>query len=139
MTSHNIAMALRSAYLSMHRATNSVLSKHKVTADQFVCLVILSEGIGLTQQELTKKANSDPNTIRAMLLLLQKRGLISRKDHPADGRAFSVSLTKKGKLRYEKLAEELKPVRDSMLTIFSEKETESLFHFLNRISQELNK
>ena len=135
MTSHNIAMALRSAYLSMHRATNSVLSKHKVTADQFVCLVILSESIGLTQQELTKKANSDPNTIRAMLLLLQKRGLITRKDHPEDGRAFIVALTKKGRMLFDKLVEELKPVRDSMLTIFTDKETESLFHFLDRISQ----
>jgi len=139
MTSHNIVMALRSAYLSMHRATNSVLSKHKVTADQFVCLVILSESVGLTQQELTKKANSDPNTIRAMLLLLQKRGLITRKDHPKDGRAFIVALTKKGRMLFDKLVEELKPVRDSMLTIFTDKETESLFHFLNRISQELNK
>ncbi|MFA7419607.1 MAG: MarR family transcriptional regulator [Melioribacteraceae bacterium] len=139
MTSHNIAMALRSAYLSMHRATNSVLSKHKVTADQFVCLVILSESFGLTQQELTKKANSDPNTIRAMLLLLQKRGLITRKDHPEDGRAFIVALTKKGRMLFDKLVEELKPVRDSMLTLFTEEETESLFHFLNRISQELNK
>lgn len=139
MTSHNIAMALRSAYLSMHRATNSVLSKHKVTADQFVCLVILSECIGLTQQELTKKANSDPNTIRAMLLLLQKRGLITRKDHPEDGRAFIVALTKKGRMLFDKLVEELKPVRNSMLTLFTEKETESFFHFLNRISQELNK
>lgn len=139
MTSHNIAMALRSAYLSMHRATNSVLSKHKVTADQFVCLVILSESFGLMQQELTKKANSDPNTIRAMLLLLQKRGLITRKDHPEDGRAFIVALTKKGRMLFDKLVEELKPVRDCMLTLFTEKETESLFHFLNRISQELNK
>ncbi len=139
MTSHNIAMALRSAYLSMHRATNSVLYKHKVTADQFVCLVILSESIGLTQQELTKKANSDPNTIRAMLLLLLKRGLITRKDHPEDGRAFIVALTKKGRTLFDKLVEELKPVRESMLTLFTEKETESLFHFLNRISQELNR
>jgi DNA-binding MarR family transcriptional regulator len=104
-----------------------------------VCLVILSESIGLTQQELTKKANSDPNTIRAMLLLLLKRGLITRKDHPEDGRAFIVALTKKGRTLFDKLVEELKPVRESMLTLFTEKETESLFHFLNRISQELNR
>ncbi|RPI00517.1 MAG: MarR family transcriptional regulator, partial [Calditrichaeota bacterium] len=72
----NIAMVLRAAYLSMHRQTNTFLSKSGVTADQFVCLVILDDEDGITQQELATRATSDPNTISAMLALLEKQNLV---------------------------------------------------------------
>ncbi len=38
-------------------------------------------------------------TVRAMLLLLQDRGLVARQRHPDDGRARSVALTALGGLR----------------------------------------
>ncbi len=132
-------MALREAYLTMHRQTNVYILKYGITADQFVCLSILNEHQDITQQELVRHATSDPNTIRAMLLLLEKRELVKRVDHPNDGRAWVVSLTKKGKQLYKKLDEELIPVRQKMLSMFSMKEMKSLYETLNIISRELNK
>ena len=82
MEIYKIPMNLRAAYLSMHRMTNAHLSKHGVTADQFVCLSILFEKDGLTQKELVQSATSDPNTIRAMLVLLENQGFIARDVHP---------------------------------------------------------
>ncbi len=38
MSGHELAMALRLAYLTMHRRTDAVLAKHGVTADQFVSI-----------------------------------------------------------------------------------------------------
>ena len=73
MEAYKIPMNLRAAYLSMHRQTNAHLARFGVTADQFVCLLILAEEDGIIQQELVKRATSDPNTIRAMLVLLEKR------------------------------------------------------------------
>ncbi len=139
MKTPNIAMALREAYLTMHRQTNVYILKYGITADQFVCMSILNEHHDITQQELVRHATSDPNTIRAMLLLLEKRELVKRVDHPNDGRAWVVSLTKKGKQLYKKLDEELIPVRQKMLSMFSMKELKSMYESLNIISRELNK
>ncbi|MBN1895611.1 MarR family transcriptional regulator [bacterium] len=109
---HNLVMALRAAYLSMHRQTNAHLAAVGVTADQFVCLALLAEEDGITQQELVRRATSDPNTIRAMLMLLEKRGLVKRERHPTDGRARHVTLTPRGRAVYRRSMEELKEVQD---------------------------
>ena len=70
---HEIAMALRSAYWAMHRRADALLARHRVTADQFVLLSLLSEEDegareigstsenGVTQQELVRRASSDPS------------------------------------------------------------------------------
>ena len=75
---HEIAMSLRAAYWTMHRQTMAILSKRHMTADQFVLLALLSEQDKITQQELVRRASSDPNTIRAMLVLMESRGLLTR-------------------------------------------------------------
>ncbi|MFH1195776.1 MAG: MarR family transcriptional regulator [bacterium] len=137
--SPNISMALRAAYLSMHRLSNLHLIDYGITADQFVCLSILYDNPGITQQELAKLAASDANTIRAMLLLLEKKGLVIRKDHPGDGRAFHVSLTRKGENTYEKSSEALDPVRERMFNFINENEADILYTKLIRMSEELNK
>lgn len=129
----NIAMALRAAYLSLHRQTNLYLIKHNVTADQFVCLAILNEEDGLTQRELSIRAMSDPNTISAMLILLENQKLITRKDHPRDKRAKKVYLTKKGTSIFEKLIKELKPVRAKMIAALSQNETTNTIDSLTKI------
>jgi DNA-binding MarR family transcriptional regulator len=109
---HDIAMALRAAYLSMHRQTNAHLAAVGITADQFVCLALLAEEDGITQQELVRRANSDPNTIRAMLMILEKRGLVRREKHPTDGRARHVTLTFRGRTVYRRSLKEVKEVQD---------------------------
>lgn len=129
----NIAMALRAAYLSLHRQTNLYLIKHKVTADQFVCLAILNEEDGITQRELSIRAMSDPNTISAMLVLLENQKLITRKDHPEDRRAKKVYLTKKGISIFEELIKGLKPVREKMIAALTENETEKTINALTKI------
>jgi DNA-binding MarR family transcriptional regulator len=62
-------------------------AKLGVTADQFVLLATLARGHALTQRELAARMPSDPSTVRAMLVLLEERGLVSRDTHPTDGRA----------------------------------------------------
>ena len=91
--SHKIPMALRAAYLSMYRQTNAHLVPYGVTVDQFVCLHLLIEEDGIIKQDLVKSATSDPNSMRAMLVILEKRGYIERHRHHQDGRARVVKIT----------------------------------------------
>jgi DNA-binding MarR family transcriptional regulator len=132
-TGHDIAMGLRAAYLSMHRQTNSHLAPFGVTADQFVLLALLSEQDGITQQELVRRASSDPNTIRAMLVLLENRGLVARGQHPTDGRALRVTLTRKGRQAYAKQSAGIKCLQDRLSALFKAEEAETLIMFLDGI------
>src|SRR5215469_16859641 len=102
-TGREIVRALRAAYLALHRQTNDCFAKDGVTADQFVLLSALADADAMTQQELVRRVSSDPNTVRAMLLLLEGRGLVARERHPSDGRARCVTLTVKGRQVFKKL------------------------------------
>jgi len=126
---------LRAAYFAMHRASDSYFTHHGITADQFVLLARLGEQDAVMQQDLVRRAASDPSTVRAMLVLLEGRGLVVRERHPADGRVREVKLTTKGRRLYERLWQSSEPIRARLLADFSEKEAEQLPGFLRRLSQ----
>jgi DNA-binding MarR family transcriptional regulator len=131
---HEIAMGLRAAYWAMHRQTEAGMAACGVTADQFVLLSLLAERDGITQQELVRRASSDANTIRAMLILLEKRGLVTRDRHPTDGRARSVALTRKGRRTHERLWNQSEEVRERLLAAFQPQDADLIVEFLARIS-----
>jgi len=132
---HDMAMGLRAAYWAMHRQTEACLARRGVTADQFVLLALLAERDGISQQELVRRASSDANTVRAMLVLLESRGLVVRGQHPTDGRARKVILTRKGRQIYGRLWVESEPVRQRLLNAFETEETDTLVDFLARIGE----
>jgi DNA-binding MarR family transcriptional regulator len=130
---HSLAMALRNAYLTMHRKADTYFARFGVTADQLVLLQILADEGAATQQQLVKRASSDPNTVRAMLLLLEGRGFVSRKPHPVDGRARSVSLTKKGRRVCERLDSAREPFLAQMVSVYQPEEVALLLELLGRL------
>ena len=136
MTSgREIARALRAAYLAMHRQTNDCFVRDGVTADQFALLSALADADAVTQQELVRRISSDPNTVRAMLLLLEGRGLVAREPHPADGRARCVTLTGKGRQIFEKLLKTGEPLRARLLAAFRPNEVTALVELLHRVAE----
>jgi DNA-binding MarR family transcriptional regulator len=134
MTGHDVAMALRNAYLTFHRQADAHFAGRGVTADQFVLLAALAEGDAVTQQDLVRRVSSDANTVRAMLLLLEGRGFVARRLHPTDGRARSVVLTAKGRRLFEKLRAGSEPLRTQLLAAFRPDELQILLAFLSRIA-----
>src|SRR3954451_1580465 len=114
---------LRAAYFAMHRVSDAHFSRHGVTADQFVLLACLAEQDAITQQELARRASSDPSTVRAMLVLLEGRGLVARARHAADRRARVVTLTANGRRLFGRLWQMSEPIRVQLLAGFSAEET----------------
>jgi DNA-binding MarR family transcriptional regulator len=136
MTSgREIARALRAAYLALHRQTNDCFAKDGVTADQFVLLSALADADAVIQQELVRRVGSDPNTVRAMLLLLEDRGLVARQRHPSDGRARCVTLTVKGRQVFKKLWTKSEPLRARLLAAFRPNEVAALLGLLGRVAE----
>jgi DNA-binding MarR family transcriptional regulator len=134
---HDIALALRAAYLAMHRGSDAAFAPHGLTADQFVLLCLLAQGDALTQSELARRAASDPNTVRAMLLLLERRGLVARQSHPTDRRARSVALTAKGRRVYASAWAAGEPVRARLLGALRRHEVPDLLDLLGRVTRAL--
>jgi DNA-binding MarR family transcriptional regulator len=134
-TGHDLAMALRAAYLAMHRRTDAALTRHRVTADQFVLLAALAGGEAVTQKDLGRRTASDPNTVRAMLLILERQGLVGRRPHPTDGRARTVDLTPKGRRLYAALWAATGPVRQELTAALSPDDGEALLGLLARITR----
>jgi DNA-binding MarR family transcriptional regulator len=139
ITAHQLAMALRIAYLTLHRQTNVALARSLITADQFVVLTALAEERAITQRELVERTSSDPNTLRAMLVLLEERSLIERPPHPTDGRARSVALTPAGRKMQQKLWRQSNSLRRRMLAEFTDDEADTLGQFLDRFRDCLTK
>src|SRR5262249_48274807 len=133
-TGHEVAMALRAASLALHRQTNDCFTNDGVTADQFVLLAALAQADAVTQQDLVRRVSSDPNTVRAMLLLLEGRGLVARERHPADGRARCVTLTARGWQAYEKLLAKSEPLRAQLLAAIRPGEVTTLLGILRRVA-----
>lgn len=136
MTSgREVARVLRRAYLALHRQTNDCFARDGVTADQFVLLAALAESDAVTQQELVRRISSDPNTVRAMLLLLEGRGLVVRERHPIDGRARCVTLTVKGRRVFQKLLTKSEHLRVRLLSAFQPDEVAALVDLLHRVAE----
>ena len=134
---HDLAMALRAAYLALHRRSDARFARRGVTADQFVLLAALAGADAVTQRELAARTGSDPNTVRAMLVLLEDRGLVARAPHPTDGRARTVTLTPAGRRAHRQLWRDGEPVRERLFAALKPGEADTLFDLLTRITAAL--
>ena len=136
-TRERLPLELRTAYLALHRRSDMQFAKFGVTADQFVLLATLARGHALTQRELAARMSSDPSTVRAMLVLLEERGLVSRNTHPTDGRARTVALTDSGLRKFRQVFKAGQTIRDEMVNSLTAAETRSLVKLLRRVSKSL--
>lgn len=132
-----LPLALRAAYLAMHRQSEARFEKYGITADQFVLLAALSDGEALTQRELAKRMSSDPSTVRAMLVLLENQGPVRRAPHPTDSRARTAALTTAGKRKFRQLWNAGESIRTHMVDSLTVKNATKLIAMLEQLAEAL--
>lgn len=132
-----LPLVLRTAYLTLHRRSDAVFAEYGITADQFVLLATLARSQAMTQRELAARMPSDPSTVRAMLVLLEKQGLVTREAHPTDARARTVRLTKVGVRTYQQAFDAGQEIRDQMAESLSASESRMLLSLLQRMTESL--
>jgi DNA-binding MarR family transcriptional regulator len=130
---YELGMLLRKAYLSFQRRANSRLIKHGVTADQFVLLSVLVQEEGLTQIAIVERTSSDPNTVAAILSLLERRRLIRRETHERDRRARCVFLTPEGRRVQRRGAKEAQPLLAALWSCTPGADRMQIGRFLKRV------
>jgi DNA-binding MarR family transcriptional regulator len=131
-------MHLRAAYARLRRSSNVIFSTFGMTTDQFVLFTVLARKGVATQQELVRECYSDTATIGAMLSLLEAKGLITRTEHPRDGRARSVRLTRAGRRLAEDMRRSSSALRIDLAALFNQQELRKLTELLERIASALH-
>ncbi len=73
------------------------IEPYELTPPQFGLLAFLWQQDGLTQVELSEKAQIDRSTVGGLIDRLERSGLLERRQHPQDRRAYKIHLTEQGK------------------------------------------
>lgn len=87
--------------------------------------------------------SSDPSTVRAMLVLLEERGLVERATHPTDAHARTVALTEERRRTFQELWTAGEPIRAQMLGALKPNEAETLVgspkHWTSNLDQSVER
>ncbi len=101
--SRRLPILLRRAWYGLNQTFRRRIAHLEITPDQFTALRTIAEAgeEGLGQSQLTVLMASDPNTIASLLTRMQRNGLIGRRVHEKDRRAYRIRILPKGRERFE--------------------------------------
>src|SRR6201992_1930233 len=97
----SIGFALKMAQQALRTHLDAALQKIGLTTPQYAVLNFLEIEPGASNAELARRAFVPPQTMQAILVALERAGLISRTPHPEHGRVQMTKLTAKGRKALE--------------------------------------
>lgn len=94
------------AHTAMFRHLSALMKQHNlpITPDQFRLLSHLWQKDGLQQNELALCTNRNRANVTRVIDILEREGIVERKDDSNDRRVFRIYLTEKGKSIKEQTA-----------------------------------
>ena len=93
----SIGFLLSKAYQRAWAILREEIEQYDLTPPQFALLAFLWQQDGLTQVELSEKGQIDRSTVGGLIDRLERSGLLERRQHPQDRRAYLIYLTEQGK------------------------------------------
>ncbi len=122
---------LRRCWYNLNQTFRRRIAHIGVTPDQFTVMRTLIEGNpkGLSQRELADLMSSDANTMASLLERMEAQGLVERKHHEKDRRAYRIRLKPIGRRKYEEVREIAVALQLEVLSVLpAEKREEFLEH-----------
>lgn len=99
---HQLCFALYAATHSITRAYRSALDQAGITYTQYLVMLVLWEGDGISVGKIARRLELDPATLTPMLKRLEAADFIARERNLQDERIVEITLTKMGKkLKHE--------------------------------------
>lgn len=93
----SIGFLLSKCYQRAWALLREEIDPYELTPPQFGLLSFLWQQDGLTQVELSEKGQVDRSTVGGLIDRLEKNGLLERRQHPQDRRAYQIWLTQRGR------------------------------------------
>ncbi len=115
----HIIQRMRRAFLSICRCGDTLFNPYGITTDQYGLMLAVYREPGIRQADIGNIVFAEPNTITAMLSLLEKRGILRRRPSPTDGRTRLIFLTTRGEKMTQRLSEESVEMRRLLYECFS--------------------
>src|ERR1700685_2008204 len=92
-----IGFALKLAQQALRTRLDSGLREIGLTTPQYAVLNFLKDEAGASNATLARRAFVTPQTMQAILVALERSGLIARTPHPEHGRVQTTELTALGR------------------------------------------
>jgi DNA-binding MarR family transcriptional regulator len=99
-------------------------------------LRVVAQADGLSQQALGERLGVFPSRLVGMLDELEGRGLVERRDNPADRRSYAIFLTDAGRAALDQIRRVGEEHQDALCAALSESERAQLAGLLARIAAE---
>jgi DNA-binding MarR family transcriptional regulator len=115
-----------------HTRIAAALDSIGLTPALFGVLNVLGARDGPMQQEISSAMGIDPSTMVALIDELENTGLVKRRPHPRDRRAYEVSITPKGHRVLEQARGMATQVEDEVLRGLTAGERRELRTLLRR-------
>ena len=88
--------------LAMTQAYKPLLAEIGLTYPQYIVMLVLWEGDGLTVKALAERLNQDSGSVTPVIKRLEAEGLVLRKRDPRDERNLALTLTPQGRALRER-------------------------------------
>lgn len=108
-----------------------------IVPGQFAALLELWMNDGQTQKTLVEKLDIEQATLANTLARMERDGLITRKEHPTDGRARIIRLTEKAWAIREEAYEAANATNEKALSSLSDEEREQFISIMRKIVDEM--
>jgi DNA-binding MarR family transcriptional regulator len=119
------------------RAINARLRTYGLDYPRWRVLAVLQEHSGATMGRLADLTSVDRTTLTRTLGLMEKAGLVTRRERESDRRSLAISLTANGRRMFARILPLTLAETDRALTGFSPEEIGSLRDGLKRITDNL--
>jgi DNA-binding MarR family transcriptional regulator len=133
-------------YLHFLGVASDILAAQQAFYDRFdlsegklVILLLLRQepGAGMTPSQLAEAAGVTRGTITGLLAGLERSELITRLEHPEDGRMVTIELTQQALLLFEQILPERIRRICAFMTALTEKEQQQLLGLLEKMALHL--
>jgi DNA-binding MarR family transcriptional regulator len=135
----HVVRRLRKAFLSICRCGDVTFGPYRLTTEQYSLMLAVQRDPGIRQVDVRDRIFAEPNTVTAMVTLLEARGILRRKPSPSDGRARLLYLTAHGQAVMKKLSEDWEPMRALLRKCFSGKAGEEALEILDTVYVEMER
>ena len=133
-TSRSLPIAMLRARETMMAPIRQMLNKAGVTEQQWRVLRVLDERGTTDPKDLAEAACLLNPSLTRIMQLLEKKGLIARKDHPSDRRKVLLDITEEGRALLRRAAPESQAIFARLEERYGRERMDRLLDLLNDLS-----
>ena len=115
------------------KSMDVALRKLKLTTSQYSALNQLEENPGLSNADLARKSFLTPQTMNQIILILEKKDLIKKNNHPSNAKIQEIYLSLKGENILKKAHLVVSDVEEILFKDLNEKEKVDIVGLLKKI------